>query len=120
MNRLTKRMLYWTPRVLCIAFAIFISIFALDVFGERLPFWRMLLALFMHLVPTFVLLGLLAIAWKWEWVGGVGFIGLGVYYYVWMTHGRYFLVALPALVIGLLFFANWIWRNEIRSTPAHA
>ena len=119
MSRLTQRTVYWTPRLLCLAFAAFLSIFALDVFGEHLPFARMLLALLMHLVPTLVLLALLALSWKWEWIGGVGFIGLGVYYYVWMMHGRYFLVALPALIIGALFFANWIWRKELR-IPASA
>ena len=34
MNNKWKRVLYWTPRVLGILFALFISIFALDVFGE--------------------------------------------------------------------------------------
>jgi hypothetical protein len=116
MSHAAQRTIYWTPRVLCFAFAAFLSIFALDVFGEHLPFARLLLALFMHLVPTLVLLVLLAFSWKWEWIGGVGFIGLGIYYYVWMMHGRHFLVALPALVIGVLFFANWIWRNELKSS----
>ncbi len=120
MTRIAKRTLYWTPRLLCIAFALFLSVFALDVFGEHLPFWRMMLALAMHLVPTAVLLVVLALSWKWEWVGGVGFIALGVYYYVWMVHGRYFLLALPALLIGVLFFANWVWRNELKDSPTHA
>ena len=40
MKSISKRLLYWVPRILAILFATFISIFALDVFGEHLPFWR--------------------------------------------------------------------------------
>ena len=120
MSRPNQRLLYWAPRALCIAFAIFISIFALDVFGEHLPFWRMLLALAMHLVPTAVLLTLTLVSWRWPAVGGTAFIALGVYYYVWMMHGRYFLIALPAFVIGVLFLANWLWRDDLKNSSAHA
>ena len=34
MNTKPKRVLYWIPRALTILFALFISVFALDVFGE--------------------------------------------------------------------------------------
>ena len=64
--------LYWTPRILGIIFAVFISIFALDVFGEY-KFPEVLIALFMHLVPTYLVLGALLVAWKWEKIGGILF-----------------------------------------------
>jgi hypothetical protein len=80
MTPTTKWLLCWTPRLLGIALAIFISVFALDVFSERLPFWRMMLALVVHLVPTFVLVAILLLAWRWPWVGGVGFTALGMLY----------------------------------------
>jgi hypothetical protein len=34
-----RRLLFWSPRVLCVAFAIFLSLFALDVFSEGLGVW---------------------------------------------------------------------------------
>ena len=37
--------LFWTPRVAGILFVLFLSIFALDVFGETRGFWETLLAL---------------------------------------------------------------------------
>ena len=37
MNRANSRRLYWAPRVLGIAYALFISVFALDVFEANLP-----------------------------------------------------------------------------------
>ena len=82
MKRPARRLLFWTPRVLCLLFALFISLFALDVFGEGYGFWETLWALLMHLVPTIAVLIVLAIAWRWEWVGGILFIALGVFYIV--------------------------------------
>src|SRR5262249_53398337 len=71
MKTTSKRLLFWTPRVLCLLFAAFISLFALDVFGESRGFWQTALALAMHLIPTFILLAVLALSWRWEWIGGL-------------------------------------------------
>ncbi len=75
-----KKFLYWIPRVVAILFAIFISLFALDVFGEGYTFWETIIALLIHLVPTYLVIITLLIAWKWEAVGGLIFIVLGLFY----------------------------------------
>jgi hypothetical protein len=118
MNQGTKRLLYWTPRILCLLFAAFLSIFALDVFSEDYSFWETVVALIMHLVPTFVVLIVLAISWRWEWVGAVIFSTLGVLYIV-MAWGRfplsvYFVISGPLFVVAGLFLANWILRGRLR------
>jgi hypothetical protein len=77
MKESVKRLVFWTPRILCTLFAAFISVFALDVFGEGYGFWETVVALLMHLIPTGVILIVLAIAWRWEWVGGALFTALG-------------------------------------------
>ena len=56
MNKTTQRFIFWTPRVICILFAFFTSLFALDVFSEGLGFWKTFLALIMHLIPTWIIL----------------------------------------------------------------
>jgi uncharacterized membrane protein len=56
MNTISKRLLFWTPRAICIAFAIFLSLFALDVLSEGYGFWKTLLALLIHLVPVYIVL----------------------------------------------------------------
>jgi len=71
MNKTTKRVLFWGPRILCILFAVFVSLFALDVFGEGFGFWQTIIALVMHLIPTYVVVIALVIAWRWEWVGTI-------------------------------------------------
>ena len=71
MTSLSKRLLFWTPRALAIVFIAFLSLFALDVFGEGYGFWQTLLALVIHLIPTWILIALLILAWRWEWIGAV-------------------------------------------------
>jgi hypothetical protein len=112
MNPTVKRALFWTPRVLCILFAIFISLFALDVFGQGYGFWETLWALLMHLLPTILLLVALAIAWRWAWLGGVLFLALGAGYLL-LAGSRVdwsadlFIIAGPLFLVGLLFLASW-------------
>jgi len=119
MNVTKKRALFWMPRILCILFAVFLSLFALDVFGEGYGFWETILALLIHLVPTYVVVIALAIAWRWEWVGSILFIGLGVFYIVW-TWGRftwvtYLAISGPLFLVGVLFTFNWIYRSQLRT-----
>jgi len=73
MTSAARRFLFWTPRVLTIAFAIFLALFALDVFSEGYTGWRLLLALVMHLKWPATVAAVLVLAWRWEWVGTVLF-----------------------------------------------
>ena len=80
--------------VLSIVFAIFISLFALDVFEQE----KWFLALVIHLVPTYVVIILTIISWKKEFWGGVLWLIMGVFY-LWMSWQAW-VVAVPAVVIG--------------------
>ena len=102
-------------------FAGFISLFALDVFGEGYGFWQTVLALLMHLIPTFILVAVLVVSWRREWIGGILFIVLGVLYLVW-AWGKpfgvwyvYLMMAGPLVLIGALFLLNWRYRAELRA-----
>jgi len=113
-----KSILRWTPRVLCLLFAAFISLFAFDVIGESRGFWPTALALLMHLIPTGILLVLLAVSWRWEWVGGVLFPALGIFYLV-TFRGRfhwsaYMAIAGPLLLVGALFLLSWRQRKNMQ------
>jgi hypothetical protein len=118
-TRPVKRLVYWMPRVLGILLAVFLSIFALDVFGEGYDFWETILALVMHLLPTGIVLVVLAIAWRWEWVGAVLFVALGAGYLA-LTWGRFewpgFLpVAGPLFLVGIVFLVNWLYRAQLQA-----
>jgi hypothetical protein len=120
MKTTTKRILFWTPRVLCLLFAAFISLFALDVFGENRGFWNTLLALLIHLIPTGILLLILGLTWRWEWVGGLLFPALGTLYIV-AFWGRfhwsvYAILSGSLFFLGALFLLGWRYRAELRAT----
>ncbi len=122
MNEGVRLLLYWSPRVLCFLFAAFLSIFALDVFTEGQSFWQTVIALLMHLVPSFLVLIVLAISWRWEWVGAVVLAALGVLYIV-MFWGRfpvsvYVAIAGPLFLIAGLFLVNWVMRAKLRPAGA--
>ena len=118
MSETVRRLVFWSPRVICILFAVFVSLFALDVFGGRDPWWRQILGFLIHLVPTYILVAVLLVSWRWEWIGGVIFPALGLYY-IYMSHGRfpwptYLLMSGLPILVGALFLANWFLRAELR------
>jgi hypothetical protein len=122
MRRLSTRLLFWTPRVLGLLFALFLSIFALDVFGQGYGFWGTILALVMHFVPVYIVLIALAVAWRWPWAGALLFAGLSLWYLIMMWEPYPLAanllaaapIAAPLLVIGLLFLLNWFYRPQLQ------
>ena len=111
--------LRWTPRIGVLIFAAFMSLFALDVFGQGSSLWETTVGLMMHLIPTALLLVVLLVAWRWPWVGGVAFL-IVAGFFVWQFGGGWggdwslylLFVGTPALM-GALFLANWWLRDDI-------
>ena len=60
MSTRTKRLLFWTPRIIGMLFGLFLSLFALDVFGVGLSFWESIRAFLIHLAPVYVVFIVLA------------------------------------------------------------
>jgi len=125
MTGLSRRVLYWSPRLLSITFVLFLSLFAFDALEEDRSFWSNLLALAMHLVPCFVLTLALILAWRWEWIGAVMFASAGLLYVGWVVSMDrpvpapmrlvwILTIAGPALLVAALFLVNWLRRGELR------
>jgi hypothetical protein len=118
MNKTLKGFLFWTPRILGILFILFVSLFALDVFGMGLKWWEVLVGLFMHLLPSIVMTVALVLGWRREWIGALGFFGFALWYitFAWDRHFHWsayaLLVGIPAF-IGLLFLAGWLGRKRM-------
>jgi hypothetical protein len=119
------KILQWTPRILCILAILFISMFAADVFAAGLTFWRQIGDFLMHLIPSFILLGVLVIAWKWERIGGIilSVIGIGLIPFIFhhnynMNHsiGMSLLVILiinfPFIIAGALFILSYYVKKK--------
>jgi hypothetical protein len=114
MHQRIPRILFWAPRILCILFAVFLSMFALDIFGNGLSFWQTVLGLLIHLIPVYIVVLVLVIAWRWEWVGAMGFAALAILYLV-VSWGRfhwsaYAAISGPLVLIAILFLVNWILK----------
>jgi predicted NBD/HSP70 family sugar kinase len=126
MSTLSKRALFWTPRALSIAFIAFLSLFAMDVFDEHLGIWQTALALMVHLLPEFVLVVGLVLAWRREWLGAALNAAAGLLYVTWVVFTSrpvpqatkliwMLAIAGPAFVIAGLFLANWLKRDDLRT-----
>ena len=74
------RLLFWAPRALTLFFAAFLALFALDATGHGLSIWHSVAVVGIHLVPTAVVLAVLAVAWRWEAVGAGIYYGLAIGY----------------------------------------
>ncbi|MFH0977930.1 MAG: hypothetical protein V1837_01375 [Candidatus Woesearchaeota archaeon] len=109
----TNLLLYWSPRILAIMFIIFISLIALDSFGASGTFWQKTGNFVVHLIPSFILIAVLAISWKHELAGAAIFILFGLAYISMMRNFPvlvYIMISGPAIAIGVLFLANWYKR----------
>lgn len=104
-----RKITCWAARILAILYALFISIFALDVFQEGYSASETILALAIHLVPTAVVLVCLAVAWKTVRAGGLLFLLLGAAF--WVFFGReaewinFLIIPGPLILVGALFLA---------------
>ncbi|MHB8830991.1 MAG: DUF7670 domain-containing protein [Patescibacteria group bacterium] len=107
---------FWAPRILSILFILFLAMFSLDIFEGNYGFWGTILGLFMHNIPSLVLLLVLIIAWKRELVGATVFFLAGLAYIVSVVSRSQFepyvisysfIIAGPAFVIAALFLIGW-------------
>ena len=81
-NIKVSKFIFWTPRILSIIFILFLSMFSLDVFENCNGFFQCSLALFIHNIPVFILIGVLIFSWRYEIVGAISFILAGFLYIV--------------------------------------
>jgi hypothetical protein len=118
MKKNTKQYIYWTPRVLCILMAAFLGLFSFDVFEGGGSFGEQILGFLIHNIPVYVVVIVLIVAWKREWVGGIAFLGLAALYMVLTRLNQhwsaYAVISGGLVVISILFFLNWKYKNQLR------
>lgn len=125
------KIMHWTPRILCILAILFISLFALDSFDPKVTFWHQVQAFLMHMIPSFVLIILLIVAWRWELIGGSILIILALGFSPWIFFNNYqsnhsvwmsLLIILsltfPFMLPGALFVISYFLKKKNRAiTP---
>ncbi|MDO9592529.1 MAG: hypothetical protein Q7I98_04955 [Erysipelotrichaceae bacterium] len=125
MSQPVSKTIYWAPRILSILLIAFLTLFSLDVFESASSTREILTGLFIHNLPSIILIIVLIIAWKYEIVGAIAFILAGLFYIALNIRNAVPLpMALtwrltlsgPAFLIGILFLMNW--RNK-KGTHRH-
>jgi len=119
------KVIHWLPRIVCILAILFISLFAADAFSPGHTIWQQLLAFLIHLIPGFVLTALLIFAWKWEYIGGIIFISIGlvmspfvfIHNYnmndsVGMSLGIILSITFPFVIVGILFIVSHFRKKK--------
>lgn len=117
MTNTLKQALIWSPRILLLAYAGFISLFALDAFQHGHGWLENLRDFAIHLIPVFVLLTILALAWWRAWVGAAGSLALMALFLYWNFTVRHnvwsavLVIAGPLALLAILFAWQW-WRRK--------
>jgi len=115
----STKLIHWVPRILVILAILFVSMFAMDSFSPERTFWQNTAAFLMHLIPSFVLVALLIVAWKWEKIGGiiltivglvfsvfVFILNLGRNHSVWISLSIVLMICFPFVIAGVLFIIS--------------
>ena len=111
--------LHWSPRIICILAIFFVSIFALDSFSSEHTIWQQIEAFLIHLIPSYALIAILLVAWKWGFIGGIIFTLTGIImtpiiymhnyrmnHSLWISLEVILLITFPFIIVGVLFIVN--------------
>lgn len=128
------KIFHWLPRIICILAILFVSMFSLDAFEAGKSIWQQLGAFFIHMIPSFILLGFLLLAWKRELIGGIIFTLIGIimspfifqhnyivnHFSVEQCIGIILMITFPFIVVGVLFIiSHFIKKKYFPKTNAN-
>ena len=125
--RTSIKVFHWLPRIICLLAILFVSMFALDAFAPGRTIWQQLGDFFMHLIPSFVLIILLIIAWKWERTGGILIMVIGLIltplvfmlnynrnHSIGMSLIIILVITFPFVIAGFLFIVSSSLKKKIQ------
>jgi len=110
------RVLYWFPRILGILYILFLSLFALDAFYGEHNLGYEFMSFLKHLIPSFILVILLIIAWRRPLTGGILFLIAGIIftlgYATFQVAPAFFCISCPLFIIGITFLMEYAIRSR--------
>lgn len=117
--------LHWVPRILCIVAIFFVSWFLIESFGPASTILNRFGGFIIHLVPSFILILCLFLAWYKEYMGGVIFICLGIvlspFLFMdnyrnnnsfWVSISVLLLISVPFILVGILFIMSHLRKKH--------
>ena len=117
-QRLAKFILR-APRIAGIAIAVFVGLFALDVFEGDASIWLKLGGFVIHALPALLMGAFLAVAWRYPAAGFWGFLAAAIYFLRFSIGspleglGMVLLFSGPMAAIALLFWVSWKWKKAL-------
>jgi hypothetical protein len=106
---------------------LFVSMFSLDAFHASVPLKDQILDWLMHMLPSFVLIIVLVIAWKWENIGGIIFLSVGLAFSPYVFWGNYthnhsiwlsffiiLTITFPFMLTGFLFMLSYYTKKKAK------
>ena len=108
----TDLLLLWSSRLFGIAVGFFLALFALDAVRPGASLGAVVRDVAIHLVPASVVLLIVALSWRWRWIGAAGFFVLAIAYALMVRSRLDWTLAIsgPLLVASGLFFWSWLRR----------
>ena len=79
MSPQVRSFVIWAPRVAGIGVSLFAALFALDAFDGS-PLSQALVGFVIHLAPAAVVALVVAVGWRFPWLGAAGFAALATAY----------------------------------------
>ncbi len=112
----TKRRgrLWWTAFIIGLIYAVLLTFLMIGVGGDVA--WELQLPELLPLLVAALILGSVALAWKWELISGILLIIEGLFLIIVFTIFQlwdYVWLFLPFPVVGVLFLLSWFlsWRE---------
>jgi len=109
----------WTARILGIGVCVFLALFALDAWDPAKPVTERAADVLVHLLPSILVLAVLALSWRRQWIGGLAFVGLAMAYAVMVKFRLDWIAVIsgPLLATGALFFWSWFHDSAQLTAP---
>ncbi len=99
--------LIWAPRIILIAYILFLMFFSFDVFGMDGGALERIAGFLIHSAPSIAMVVVLGILWNRPFILGWIFIGAAAVMTVWFgTYVRmesFLMISLPPLAAGIIF-----------------
>ena len=110
----TIKIFHWAPRILGILMTLFIGMFALDAFDPHLTILRQISNFLIQLIPAYIALITVVIAWKWDLAGCLIYLVLSLFYASWAWHHPLWIlgISLPLIILSILFFISWYLKRK--------
>lgn len=107
-NNIDKEKIYhWIPRILGIAIALFMALFA-----TAEPF------AFMQLIPSFLVLLVVFIAWKKDILGLLGFLILGIlatfFFHTYTKSINFIIISVPFFLVSIFYLRNFLDQKNLK------